>query len=270
MSHIDWLTIVGRRDVETTDYTVHHAYLTACEWLCDRYPEFVEDFGYPGQWQIVKPRAPYSFARRADDNTRTLYVHPLSAHFTLEVSGAHCQRIAHRMRSVLEAFQGCLSRVDIATDIETTVTPLQFDAKTNPARVNTRSRMSSTTGETVYVGSRSSERFCRVYRYNAPHPRAHLLRVEFQLKGDYANAAAAEVIEGVAINGLAAGLGEVFGFQHEAWQPDAEPSRLKVQTHAQSGATVYWLTTTVAPLMKRLQREGKLDIAAWFDEYVLK
>jgi len=269
MAHIDWLTIVGRRPEEPHDWTTNSAYLTASQWLLERSDTFREAFESPMDYGIVKPRAPYSYARRSFDCTRTLYVHPLSAHFTFEASGTHCGKIAPYMPGILRDFAPYLSRLDIAVDMECAVTPLEFDAACNPARINTRSRMQSSTGETVYIGSRSSERFARVYRYKAPHPRAHLLRAEFQLKGDYAKQAGQAVAEGVAINGLAAELGQVFGFEHPVWKVDAEPHKLKVASHAQSGNTVHWLTTNIAPLMRRLQREGKLDIEAWFNEYVL-
>lgn len=270
MTHIDWLTIVGHRPVEPADYTVHSAYLTAAQWLSERSEHFIESFGYPMDWQIVRPRAPYAFARRSDDNTRTLYVHPLASHFTFEVSGAHCAKIADRMPLILRDYAEHFSRLDIAVDMETTVTPLQFDQKCNPARVNTRSRFTSSTGETVYIGSRSSDRFCRVYRYNPDHPRSHLLRAEFQLRAGFAKAAAQSVADGVALGGLAADLGRHFGFEHPCWVPSADPVPLVVQSHAQSGRTVHWLTNTVAPLLRRMQREGRLDVQMWLDEYVMR
>lgn len=270
MTHVDWLTIVGHRDAEPADWTVYSSYLTAVEWLEARSATFREAFGNPLDWPIVKPRAPYSFARRSEDNSRTLYVHPLANHFTFEVSGTHCATLGETMPYILRDFQDVLSRVDIAVDMETTVTPLQFDAACNPARINTRSRMTSSTGETVYVGARSSDRFARVYRYNPPHPRAHLLRAEFQLKGQFAKAAGAAIADGVSLNGIASHLGQHFGFQHPAWQPEAPAAELTVHTHAQSGKTVYWLCTTVAPLLRRLEREGRLDVDRWIDEYVKK
>lgn len=270
MAHIDWLTIVGRRPEEPHDWTVNSAYITAADWLLERSDTFREAFGSPLDYQIVRPRAPYSYARRSMDNTRTLFVHPLSAHFTFEASGQACAQVGANMPVLLRDYAPFLSRVDIAVDMETNVTPLTFDQACNPARINTRSRLSSSTGETVYVGSRSSERFARVYRYNAPHPRSHLLRAEFQLKGDYARSVGEMVGDGMALNGIAASLGETFGFQHECWKPDSAPTPLKVNTHAQSGNTVYWLTNTIAPLLRRLQREQRLDLEAWLNEYVRK
>jgi len=160
--------------------------------------------------------------------------------------------------------------MDIAVDMSCNVTPRQFAADVKDTPVKTRSEFVSSTGETVYLGSRTSERYARVYRYNEPHPRAKLLRAEFQLKGVYANEAALKLTEGEALNGIAAALGEHFGFTHDVWKADDEPVPLKVRSHAQTGNTVFWLTNTVAPLLKRLNETGKLDAAAWFDEYVMK
>jgi len=270
MAHVDWITLVGSRSLQDGDWSVFAAYKTAVEDAIDRHPSFIEAFGFPPDWQIVKPRAPYSFARRSDDCSRTLYVHPLAGHYTIEVSGTHCKTLtpAQWVDTCLH-WAGCISRLDIAVDMPCEVTPRQFAAGILSARVKTRSEFVSSTGETVYLGSRTSERYARVYRYNKPHPRAKLLRAEFQLKGAYAKEAAARLVEGEALNGIAAALGDHFGFNHPVWQPDSEPIPLKVSSHAQTGNTVYWLTNTVAPLLRRLNREGKLDVKTWLEEYVL-
>jgi len=270
MAHIDWISIVGRRRVDEKDWSTTDAYVTASDWLFDLCPIFKEAVGSPVHWQIVKPRAPYSYARRSDDCTRTLYVHPLSVHFTFEMSGAYCHKIAPLMPTLLHDFGGYFSRIDLAVDMETTVTPVEFDKAVDAPRIETRSVMQSSTGQTVYIGSRTSERFARVYRYNPPHPRAHLLRAEFQLKGAYANKLAEHIAEGETLESYAAGLGQHFGFTHDCWKPSDKAQTLRVQSHAQSGATVQWLTSTVAPLLRRMNREGKLDVEMWFDQYVLK
>lgn len=268
-AHIDWLTIVGRREVDQKDWSVNAAYTTATEWLVDRAATFIDAVSNPLEWEIVRPRAPYSYARRSHDATRTLYVHPLAAHFTLEVSGQHCGRIPQFMPALCAAYAGHFSRIDLAVDMETDVTPIEFDAMVNAPRIATRSKMVSGTGQTCYIGSRSSDRFARVYRYNPPHPRAHLLRAEFQLKNAYANALADEVAAGVTLDSLAAGLGEHFGFAHPVWEKREAVRLAPVRSHAQSGSTVHWLTTTVAPLLQRLEREQKLDVRAWMETYVL-
>jgi len=271
VAHIDWLTLVGRRTIQDADYSVFAAYKTATENMLDRQSTFTSIFGFPPEWQIVKPRAPYSFARRSDDCTRTLYVHPMAAHYTLEVSGTWCKTITpEQWFATFAAWDGCISRLDIAVDMECEVSPIDFAKAVTPTAIKTRSEFTSSTGQTVYLGSRSSERYCRVYRYNPPHPRAKLLRAEFQLKGEFSNQAARAIVDGEAVNGLAAGLGGQFGFAHPVWKVDSEPVKLKVGSHAQSGHSVQWLTTVIAPMLRRMNKEGKLDVQAWFDEYVMK
>lgn len=223
MAHVDWITIVGRREIDQTDWSVHNAYVTAVDALVDNHSTFIEAFGRPDRYQIVKPRAPYSYARRSDDVTRTLYVHPLASHFTFEASGTHCQRIAQLIPRVMREMAGMFSRVDLAVDIQTDVTPVDFDKAVDAPLIKTRSKLESSTGQTVYIGSRSSERFARVYRYFPPHPRAKLLRVEFQHKGEYANALAAEIAAGVTLESLASGAGEHFGMKHGCWLGRAVP-----------------------------------------------
>lgn len=270
MAHIDWLTIVGRRAVDATQWTVAATYIEAVDWLRDESALFKAAVGNPHEWEIVRPRAPYSYAKRSADASRTLYVHPLSNHFTLEISGTHCQKMAMDMPEFLNAFWPSLSRLDIAVDMETGITPKEFDAAIHAPAIKTRSVMESSTGQTVYVGSRTSERFARIYRYFAPHPRSHLLRAEFQLKGDYAKAAGQAIADGTSIDSLAAGLGDNFGFKHPCWnERSTAPTKLSVPSHAQSGQTVFWLTNTVAPLLKRLEREGRLDVKAWLETYVI-
>jgi len=267
-AHIDWLTIVGHRRVVDDDWTLGAAYSDAVETLADSMPTFTSVFGNPLRYQIVKPRAPYSYARRSDDCTRTLYVHPLASHFTFEVSGSFCFANAEHMPAILRAFAGQFSRLDVAVDMDCAVTPLQFEAAIAGGQVSTRSQFVSATGQTVYRGSRTSERYARIYRYNPPHPRAHLLRAEFQLKHGYANKLAEAITEGETLDDLAGGLGVHFGFAHKCWPHGDNPVVLHVQSHAHSGATVYWLTATVAPLLRRLQAEGKLDTVRWFETYV--
>jgi len=127
MAHIDWLTIVGRRSVDEVDWSTTDAYQTAIETLVDQCPTFTEAFGNPARYDVVKPRAPYSYARRSTDATRTLYVHPLSVHFTFEASGKACEAAREYLPSVLSAFEGMLNRIDVAVDMECAVTPLEFD-----------------------------------------------------------------------------------------------------------------------------------------------
>lgn len=267
-ARIDWITLVGRRQLTDSDLSVFAAYHDSVEAALDIQPTFKEVFGDPLEWQVVRPRAPYSFARRSDDNTRTMYVHPLASHFTIEVSGTYCAQLSSEWTDVLSAWEGNMSRLDIAVDMLTDVSPFEFEAAITDSAQKTRSQFLSGSGQTVYRGSRSSTRYARIYRYNPPHPRSHLLRAEFQLKSEHANATAHALASGISVNAIAAGLGQTFGFAHSCWDLREQPISVKVPSHAQSGNTVHWLTNTVAPLLRRLDREGKLDVNEWFKTYV--
>lgn len=267
-AHIDWMSVTLPLATAGEDWTIRDTTARAVNELRDRCGSFIEAFGSPLDWQPSHGRAPYSISRRSDDGTRALYLHPELPYFTFEASGQACQKARHYMTALCTAFDGLFTRLDLAVDIETDVTPSAFAEQAKPPLIKTRSVMQSSTGETVYIGSRTSEKFVRIYRYNAPHPRAHLLRAEFQLKKAYANGLARRIVDGVTLESLASGFGQQFHFKHPCWNVSPEPTRIKVASHAQSGNTIAWLTQTVAPLMRRLQAEGRLDVEAWIAEYV--
>lgn len=268
--HIDWMSITPHLATVGDDWTLRDTYTRAATALEDHCSTFKEAFGSAVQWEPCAGRRPYAHARRSSDASRTLYVHPELPYFTFEASGVACQRAQEYMPALCAGFAGLFTRIDIAVDIETETRPEEFLEAVHAPLIKTRSVMKSSTGETCYLGSRHSEKFARVYRYFAPHPRAHLLRAEFQLKSSYANALARRIAEGVALESIASGFGLQFGFKHPCWQVETEPTKLKVATHAQSGNTIAWLTQTVAPLMRRLRDEGRLDIEAWIAEYVME
>lgn len=164
------------------------------------------------------------------------------------------------------------TRLDLATDIPT-VLPVKDVEKAGWAkRIRSNSFISSSTGDTLYVGSRSSPAFARVYRYAPPHPRSHLLRVEHELKKDQARA----VAQIATVHGLESAQRSVavkFNYQHpvliKAFQGIARP--IKTERHERTMAnTEIWLMTQCAPAFQRLVRAGVIeDPAAWVKRYML-
>jgi len=199
--HIDWLSIVDWLPLDLMDTNGMRRMYQCAEALADKDPLFIESFGWPMTYGIVKSRPPYALARRSEDSTRTLYVHPMASHFLFEVAGSFCTQHPDIVEAAAKRWAGNLSRIDVAVDFQTQVKPTEFAAAISETTVKTRSEFISSTGETVYRGSRSSDRFMRVYRYNHPHPRSHLLRVEFQLKRLYANALAGKLQHRVEFGG---------------------------------------------------------------------
>ena len=162
------------------------------------------------------------------------------------------------------------SRIDIAVDIETDTRPVDVVAEIDTGRFKSRSSMTSQHGETEYIGSRKSERYCRVYRYNEPHPRHKLLRVEFVVKRPQCE----YVIESIMQAGRSYtaqqlantfGLGDMLKLEnHNEAMPATRNDRKNSKTEA-------WLIRQAAPAFQRLVKEGTIeDWREWLETYFLR
>ena len=112
----------------------------------------------------------------------------VNKHVFCEMSGTCCQRVFSTIddNTLLASICDRCTRIDIACDIHTDVSPAIFCADRGTSHFKTSGLYTSESGETAYVGSRKGGRMARVYRYAPPHPRSHLLRVEIELKKDSA------------------------------------------------------------------------------------
>ena len=223
-----------------------------------------------GHWQPRNGRAPYRASFHNEERGATVFVHPRLTHALVEISGRGCEYLYSQGAelSFISEVQSRLTRLDIACDIETKARPSAFVEDADMKRFKSTSHVVSPSGETVYLGARSSDRYCRVYRYNAPHERAHLLRCEFVIKAENAKLTAQRLRE-TGYKATCAALGEAFGFQHETWQPGSNPADLRTyRAERREGKTLYWLASTVAPLLVRLHNEGVIDAADWYDDNI--
>jgi hypothetical protein len=191
-------------------------------------------------------------------------------------NGAACEQVRKignvAESALLRAVGQTGTRLDIATDIETNVLPDSVEQFGWAKRIISRSHIVSNTGSTLYIGSRKSEAFCRVYRYNPPHPRSHLMRVEFELKKDRAKAVAnIGAGEGVDIAGRS--VAARFEFAHPTIQDAFKGSIRQILTtpHERSMAiTEQWLLTQCVPAFLRLVDAGVIDDpSAWVNRYML-
>jgi hypothetical protein len=189
------------------------------------------------------------------------------------VSGKGCARLSlsETTASLLFDVQARLTRLDVTTDIETDCTPMEFVNAGYSDRIKSRASYNSPTGSTEYVGSRSSNRLGRVYRYVAPHPRSHLLRVEHELKKEAARAAAAWMLA-YGVESVQASIGAEMGWKHPLWTPE-QPSagRIGVPRGDRTlGKTELWLRSQAAPAFAKLYAAGLIeDPEAWLKEVFL-
>lgn len=219
-----------------------------------------------------KGRAPYSISWSRPDFGVTMFAHPQLPHALVEVTGRGCEALGKYKgaEDFLEKITPRLTRLDVACDMLTPTRPNYFVQHREEGRFKAWSEVVSESGHTIYVGSRHSDRYCRVYRYNEPHPRAALLRCEFVLKAEQARLAASTLLtEG--LDSYAASLGNTFGWTHPDWQPavhtDAEATAWRPERR--QGKTVRWVYSQVLPSLLKLHSEGALDLRAFFENEIL-
>lgn len=164
------------------------------------------------------------------------------------------------------------TRLDLATDISTEVGVREVEHAGWSKRIKSTSFISSGTGDTLYIGSRASGAFARVYRYAEPHPRHALLRVEHEMKKEQARA----VSRIAAVYGVPAAQRSVaakFDYKHPVLSKAFEGTteRIVTERHERTLATTeIWLMTQCAPAFQRLVREGVIvDPSAWVKKHML-
>lgn len=220
----------------------------------------------------AKGRAPYSDAFSWHNGGVTLFVHPALNHALFEISGKGCDAVLHDdwVWNILNPIKNRLTRIDVACDMLTDTRPLEFTSQRATGRFKSHSEAFSESGETCYIGSKTSNRYARVYRYNPPHERSMFLRSEFVLKAEDAKAIAHNIIQD-GLMPVAAALGDKFGWLHPDWKPSAtEPSEIEAyRPDRREGKTLFWLNDTIAPLLLRLHREGTIDAKDWFQVNVI-
>lgn len=217
-------------------------------------------------------RAPYSHRWQRDDGGLAIFVGQKVDTALFEIGGKGCDLLDQLgvLEELLLVVNERLTRIDVACDVRTDTRPKDFADQRNMKRYKTFSEFHSPTGDTFYVGSRSSEVYARVYRYNAPHPRHALLRIEHVLKRKEARQAALSILEN-GLEEVAAQLGNRFGWAHDDWTLADLTSEVlpSVEREHGSKSTVYWLHAQVLPAIKRLHKDGELNILEWLEQHVL-
>lgn len=217
-------------------------------------------------------RAPYSFSMARDDQGVRCFGGGPQTGILYELSGRACEGLRSHSSACafLSPILERITRLDYAVDVQCDTRPALFSNARSHKGFRSLSFIQSDTGETIYVGSPKSDRFCRVYRYNPPHPRHRLLRVEFVFRRGLARDAAKSLCLAESHEAFAAALGNTYGWAHPVWQPGAttdERLRVPIVTR-HSDDTVRWLYKQCAPALARKLKEQAIDLPE-FLEYVL-
>lgn len=192
----------------------------------------------------------------------TVFWHTDKPYSLVELTGTGVQVLRERelLFPIVKYYGQFLTRIDIATDWETEVTPKEFAESRETGRFISYSEIKSETGETYYVGSQNSDRFVRVYRYAPPHPRHAFLRREFVLRGAYAKDTAS-LLQSMRVATLASSLSQTFGFTHPLTASNETTKRIQAPSRTGNmGSTERWLFSQVLPACKKLIDAGQTDI----------
>lgn len=238
--------------------------------------EVLEFYLRDNTWEVAGGRRPFSFCLK--HAFFTLWLNPSIDHGLVELSGQQCQKLSDEgtlIPLMKDTHEKC-TRIDLACDIHVGETNrvLEFiDAGFSP-RFKTTSEIVSSKGTTFYIGSRKSERMCRVYQYNPPHPRAENLRLEIELKGARAKQVAGTYVNELDLIGLFSACVNPYKFESEilANSIPIDPNEtLPTITGKQSAnATVFWFHSQVVPAFQRLVEAGVIDNPAmWLMETFL-
>ena len=258
---IDWISAsapVQSQDWNPHDYTLGLDTDLARHW--GKPWEILREL--VGTWEHGVGRAPYRRSARSAKGV-TVFYSELLPHALIEISGRGCETL--RAANLDTAFIGQavdrITRIDLAVDLVTDVTPQQFVDAGVSGRFQSRGYHTSPDGETVYIGSRKSDRYCRVYRYNKPHPRHQYLRIEFVMKSENARIFVRTAQRyGWSYSLLASGLMTTFGFTHPVANLGGEAIPLNAYAPERREAkTVRWLIEQCASAFIRLAREGVIE-----------
>lgn len=242
------------------------------EWAAENASPLIDMLIDHHNFTALPGRAPYAQHWQREDGALSIFAGTQREEILFEIGGVGCSKLEEQgvLMPLLGVIHERLTRIDITADIATDTAPDVFAEQRAVKRFKSGGERTSPSGHTVYIGSKSSERFAKVYRYNAPHPRAALLRVEHTLKRKEARSAALLVLQN-GIDDVLAMCGRSFGWSHPDWKPmEISPDRLPtIEKEHGTKSTVFWLNAQVVPALVKAQRTGKLDVEAWLREYLL-
>lgn len=184
----------------------------------------------------------------------------------VEITGKGCRSLeddglfAIMAKNVLQDALN-VTRFDLAVDIETDTLPVDF-VEQRSKRWKSTSHVNTVSGLTEYVGSKTGDRYTKVYRYLPPHEREHLLRVETTTRKPLASEALwryVEAIEAGQVTGFAASYNKPFMWSHPDWNFE-DTARIKYwRPDTGGGATLRWIHQAVVPALERLYKNGVAD-----------
>lgn len=219
--------------------------------------------GHFTSWIPQKPRNGYPFVVSAADRTGLCVMatepnSPMGVHVSW--SGSALAEVEPRaiLRHALAA-GATVRRIDLAVDVPEYLELELFHTMLKKGQAITSSRkhqyITSDTGETIYVGSRTSEKFLRIYDKQAEAGLDYpLTRIELECKGDYAEGIAQHVDQ-EGYHGFPAIIRGFCDFPDSvAWTRHLASPTLSagIPKKEKTSDTKRWLMESVAPALAKV------------------
>jgi len=264
--HVDWLsyTILDTPHAATELEAIAHSQ----RFLEMAFAEHFEKYFVNATWEPAGSMPPYQHGMKSE--------HGIGYHFGdvphqhVQLQGRACLALQHdnALLPIASGVIGTVTRMDVAMDFDGSISCDDLRDSVQSKRIKSRSTMTSSSGTTHYIGSRKSERVARAYEYNAPHPRAGVPRLEFQLKKDSAK----EFIRQWRANGLNYAAQMILNsFGVHALNIEKHDEKLPASTpHRSKEKTLRWILTQVAPAIQTLIKDGVIkEPEHFFNEHFL-
>jgi len=236
--------------------------------------ESVPSFGrlverLPDAWGIGRGRSGYSVSHR--NTGTTVFLNPKTPHALVEISGVGCA-IATKEQLLMAILKEVdVTRIDIAVDIKCEVKPVEIVTNyMSGNKMRSKATVISDTGETVYIGSRKSDRYLRVYRYNQPHPRAAYLRFEFVCRKKYAKHIREMLASGEGVQTIVNGLAQAFQIEFPGLITGSHSIHMPgIRGNTSQNKTERWLLVQAVPALLKLHKEGHIEnLESWIEQHV--
>jgi DNA relaxase NicK len=266
LHRVDWISFTIQADTAPTAPN-DPLWMSALRGVGRASPGLRKWLEAEGQLEDGNGRAPFQKSLRASNcGVMIFYGHKKNL-VLVEISGRGCERLRelNGMDVLLKRVASRVTRLDVAVDFLTDVTPEVFAAARDNERFKSGSTLTSESGTTVYVGSQKSNRYARVYRYNPPHPRANFLRCEMIVRDEDAKQTAQFIVDN-GVEAASFALGKAYAWTHPLWQQvGATDEELAAYRPPDRGSnTVYWLFHQVLPACEKLLENGQQDAVEQF------
>lgn len=259
---LDWLRYTVPVDTRKDEYLPPHRAFDLSGEILTPYPNYTEVAAMVcgrADWHSSKPeqRLMVTLTGKDLDRMREMGItDKMLCLWVMDVPGLH------------------VTRLDLAIDTnDTRISPQGVLDDWGTERFTTRARTISEIkcfadgnvykGHTVYVGSRSSEQFMRVYDKAAEQGTSdHLTRIELELKSHPAFEALATIARSGLSDAIWAIAGRFFKWANAGWQDLASGSTIKVARLAKPEKSGHqkWVRTVALPAVIEAYRQGDAEV----------